>query len=64
MIAHVTGSVLQVPRKPNVGIIHTAARIFMESSMQLARMGTLFSPIACMEVRRQKTRPSAGKKTV
>ena len=64
IIAHVMGSVQQVPMKPNVGIIQTAARIFMESSIQLAKIGILFSPIDCMAVRRQNTNPSAGKKAV
>ena len=64
MMAQVRGSVQHVPRNPKVGIIHTAARIFMESSMQLAKMGILFSPMACMDVRRQNTSPSAGKKAV
>ena len=63
-MAHVTGSVQHVPRKPNVGIIHTEERIFMESSMQLAKMGILFSPMDCIDVRRQNTRPSAGKNAV
>ena len=64
IIAHVIGSVQQVPMKPNVGIIQTDARIFMESSIQLAKIGILFSPIDCMEVRRQNTSPRAGKNAV